>query len=112
MSSDMILRCAECEVDFLWTPAEQATGDRPVLCPACQHIAPAPGRKRGLVKWFSRGKGYGFITPVGGDDLFVHKSGLATGQPMLRAGQLVEFSLESTRRGVQATNVMALERRR
>ena len=61
------------------------------------------------MKWFSRAKGYGFITPVTGDDLFVHKSGLAAGQPMLRAGQLVEFSMTSTRRGVQAEGVIALE---
>ena len=27
---------------------------------------------KGKVKWFSNQKGYGFITPESGDDVFVH----------------------------------------
>ena len=29
-------------------------------------------RQTGTVKWFNDEKGYGFITPQSGDDLFVH----------------------------------------
>ena len=109
MSGDMLMHCAECGVSFVWTTAEQASGVRPVLCPMCSRLAPAPGRSRGVVKWYSRAKGYGFITPTEGPDLFVHKSALPPDHPALRVGQLVEFSRTTTERGVQADDVMVLE---
>jgi CspA family cold shock protein len=61
-----------------------------------------------VVKWFNHSKGYGFITSIAGDDLFVHKSGLASDQPLPRAGQLVEFAVVTTSRGVQAEDVVIL----
>ncbi len=109
MSRDLLLRCAECGSDFAWTAAEQATAPQPTRCPACRLIAPEPGRGRGIVKWFSHSKGYGFITPTAGADLFVHKSGLTPGQPTLRAGQLVEFCSVATPRGITAEAVIALQ---
>ena len=75
----------------------------------CSRLAPASGRGRGVVKWYSRAKGYGFITPTQGGDLFVHKSALHPDHPALRAGQLVEFSRTTTERGVQAEAVVVLE---
>ena len=109
MSGDTLIQCAECGVSFVWTTAEQASGPRPLLCPMCSRLAPAPDRSRGVVKWYSRAKGYGFITPTQGPDLFVHKSALDPDHPALRVGQLVEFSRTTTERGVQADDVMVLE---
>jgi cold shock CspA family protein len=109
MSQDILILCAECSVTFVWTAAGQASEPRPALCPACRRLAPAPGRQRGIVKWFNHGKGYGFITPPRGSELFVHKSALPAGQPFPRAGQLVEFTVATAARGMQAEEVVVLE---
>ena len=109
MSRDLFLQCVECGTQFVWTVDEQTEGAQPTLCPACRKLAPAPGRQRGLVKWYSRGKGYGFITPAQGPDVFVHKSGLGATQDALRAGQLVEFGVSQGVRGMQAEQVVVLE---
>jgi CspA family cold shock protein len=52
---------------------------------------------RGTVKWFSSEKGYGFITREdGGDDVFVHFSGIAgSGYKSLEEGQQVTFDIET-----------------
>jgi CspA family cold shock protein len=75
----------------------------------CRRLVPTPERKRGLVKWFNHSKGYGFITPHEGPEVFMHKAGLAAGQALPRAGQLVEFALRSGARGAQAEEVVVLE---
>jgi CspA family cold shock protein len=106
---DRVLTCAECGVKFVWTPPEQAQEpEAPARCPACRRIAPAPGRERGIVKWFSRARGYGFITPSEGPELFLHQSSMAEGQSLPRAGQLVEFGRATGPRGAQAADVTVL----
>jgi CspA family cold shock protein len=60
----------------------------------------------GTVKWFDPNKGYGFIRPDHGDDVFVHISALqASGLRTLQEGEAVEFDIEQGRKGPQATNV-------
>jgi CspA family cold shock protein len=62
---------------------------------------------QGTVKWFNDEKGFGFITPdEGGEDLFVHHSGIAGGGfKTLDEGERVTYESERGRRGMQAVNV-------
>jgi cold shock protein len=65
----------------------------------------------GTVKWFNADKGYGFIAPESGDDVFVHFSAIqATGYRSLDEGQVVEFDITQGQKGPQAANVRLLER--
>jgi cold shock protein len=60
----------------------------------------------GTVKWFDSNRGYGFIRPEQGEDVFVHISAVeASGLQTLQEGQAVEFDIEQGRKGSQAANL-------
>ena len=64
----------------------------------------------GTVKCFKGEKGFGFITPAGGDkDVFVHYSNIqGAGYKSLDEGQQVEYDVAEGRKGPEAQNVRAI----
>ena len=60
----------------------------------------------GTVKWFNDAKGFGFITPEGGEDVFVHFTAIqGNGFRSLSEGAQVEFEVVQGPKGLQASNV-------
>ena len=64
-------------------------------------------RQTGVVKWFNRIKGFGFIQPDdGGKDVFVHYTAIdGDGYKNLYEGDRVDFELVDIGRGPQAQRV-------
>ena len=61
---------------------------------------------RGTVKWFNNEKGYGFIEVENLEDIFVHYSAInKNGFKTLKEGDLVDFKLIETDKGLQANDV-------
>lgn len=60
--------------------------------------------QEGTVKFFNETKGFGFISPsAGGDDVFVHSSGLVSRN--IRENDKVTFELKQGPKGTNAVNV-------
>ena len=65
-------------------------------------------RQSGTVKWFNDAKGFGFITPESGPDLFVHFRAIqGSGFRTLAEGQAVTFVAVQGEKGPQADQVQA-----
>lgn len=64
-------------------------------------------RMQGVVKWFSNAKGYGFIQPNQGDDVFVHHADIEMeGYRTLTEGEAVSFELtDNSTKGPRAQSV-------
>jgi len=63
-------------------------------------------RQSGTVKWFNDAKGFGFITPESGEDLFVHFRAIqGNGFKSLQEGERVTFVVTKGPKGLQAEEV-------
>ena len=65
---------------------------------------------QGIVKWYSAGRGYGFIAPDDGTpDVFVHRSAVQTEDARsLEENQRVEYTAGPGRKGLRAEQVHPL----
>ena len=85
----LLLSCSICSIKFLQEGEVQVNG---------------------RVKWFNNEKGYGFIDYPNGEDIFVHYSAIKQeGYKSLSEGQVVDFDLIETPKGLQAINVTAMK---
>lgn len=62
----------------------------------------------GKVKWYNEVKGFGFIEPENGKDLFVHRSSLISPFAGLETDQKVEFDTKQGEKGLVAINVKSV----
>lgn len=65
----------------------------------------------GVVKWFDPSKGFGFVvSDTGGPDILLHVNVLRNfGQSSVADGARLRFRAQRTERGVQATEVLAVQ---
>jgi len=60
----------------------------------------------GKVKWFDNRKGFGFIVPETGGDIFVHYSAISgDGFRSLKPGETVHYEVTQSSKGLKAQNV-------
>jgi len=64
---------------------------------------------KGKVKWYNEIKGFGFIAAENGDDIFVHRTGLASTTGSLQPEQDVVFEIKEGDKGLFAVEVKSEE---
>ncbi|AOR23390.1 cold-shock protein [Clostridium taeniosporum] len=64
----------------------------------------------GIVKWFNKEKGYGFISCDGGNDVFAHSSQIKENgsERELHEGESVTFDIQDAEKGPMAINIQKL----
>lgn len=61
--------------------------------------------QEGTVKFFNETKGFGFIRPEQGEDIFVHSTGLID---QIRENDRVSYDVQNGRKGLNAINVKVI----
>ena len=117
VSPDRLLKCQSCGITFLVTSqglspgALTVKGAEPRLCPGCATLERLCSRRRGIVKWFDPRRGYGFIEPDQGSEVFFHRSDLQPdGRHLVLRGLKVEMEIEETGQGQRARHILLLTR--
>jgi CspA family cold shock protein len=69
-------------------------------------------REIGIVKWYDEEEGYGFIARKGGEDIYVHYSAILCDYSdcILKEGDAVEFTVIEGKNGLQAQDVVVIEK--
>lgn len=65
-------------------------------------------RQVGVVTWFDKNKGYGFIRRHSGDDVVFNSNAISAGVPEVSLGQQVSFSVVSDEGTHRALDVTAI----
>ena len=116
---DPLVTCEECGKQFIFTVEQQRQlAERGLeiepqdLCDQCRRDIDYGGRAHGRIKWFDAEKGYGFIVQDSGNEIFVHRTGVAPTQegslPPLEEGAEVLYDVVETPKGAQAVEVTPL----
>jgi CspA family cold shock protein len=111
-----MITCQECGKQFIFTVEKQrqmadAGQDVvvPEVCGECIQRVRHGGKLHGRIKWFSAGKGYGFIVEDSGGEIFVHRNNIPLNEegalPALEEGQEVLYESMDTPKGPQAVKV-------
>jgi cold shock protein len=64
---------------------------------------------KGKVKWYNEVKGFGFIASENGQDIFVHRTGLAAPYSKLQPDSEVVFETKQGEKGLMAVNVKPIK---
>src|SRR5690554_1201524 len=91
------------------TPCTQFSDGQSVLYFTLFKETKMSDRQSGTVKWFNDAKGFGFISPEQGEDLFVHFRAIQSdGFKTLKEGQKVSFMVARGQKGLQAEEVQVI----
>lgn len=123
---DLYLICLECQNQFVFTGFQQKKAklenesmDIASYCLVCQLQQARLKAKererstlRGRIKWFNHSRGIGFIKSDNGDEIFLHHSGIENKRhKRLKRGQYVQFKVEKTKKGLQATQLTIVKKK-